>query len=103
MKLERHMSAVRHKLSLESTDKVDEDAFCEIRVAKKNYEEALCKRSRKARLKTACKSEDEARQHDALYQRWYDWLKTAKRRNVDREHLLTKWLIKRLRCKLFPY
>ena len=52
-----------------------------------------CERSRKARLKTARKSEDEARQHVALYQQWYDWLRTPERRNVDREHLLTKQLI----------
>ena len=53
-------------------------------------------RSRKAKLRKVCKAEDKARQRDA-YQRWYDWLRTAKRRNVDRE---TKRLVAQDRTRV---
>ena len=100
-KLERHMSAVSHNLKSESKNKIDEDAFCkikaEIRVTEKIIEEDLCERSRKARMKTVSEAQDKGRQLDVLYQQWYDWLRTTKRRNMDRE---TKRLVTQERTRV---
>ena len=88
-KLGERMMAITHKLSTDSTSGVAEVAFREvkadIKIVKKVIGDTLRERSRKARGKTGHKAEDKALQHDVVCQRWYEWVRTSKCQNIDKE------------------
>ena len=45
-------------------------------------------RSHGARSKANRKAKDESHKHDMLYEGWYDWLRTARRHNLESKKMI---------------